>query len=100
MRMEKNGIVTKYDEFGNKESASTFKNGVKEGLSFRWYKNGQKAYEGNFKDGNEEGIQVAWHENGKKMAEGNANDQTRDKESQKFWNSKGEPVDSFEEAQK
>ena len=48
------------------------KNGKKDGLSLRWHKNGQKHVEVNFKD--DELITV------------------------KYWNSKGEPVDTYEES--
>ena len=41
-----------------------------------WHENGQKVYEGNYKDG--------------KLVEGSA----------KYWNSKGEPVDTWQESQK
>ena len=68
------------------------------GKSFRSHSNGQKKGEGNWKDGKEDGLAVLWHENGQKRAEGNFKDGKQI--SAKFWNSKGEPVESFKEAQK
>ena len=47
-----------------------------DGLVMSWFENGQKRGEANFKNGN--------------VVEG----------SRKYWNSKGEPVDSREEARK
>ena len=62
-----------------------------------WHENGQKAVEANYKDGKEEGLETQWHENGQKLAEQNWKD--GEKISAKYWNSKGEPVDSKEEAE-
>ena len=59
-----------------KKAERTYKNGKPDGLWVSWHKNGQKSWEGNFKEGEE--------------VEGSA----------KYWNSKGEPVESFKEAQK
>ena len=64
----------------------------------RWYRNGQKEVETNYKDGKEDGLVLTWHENGQKHGEGNYKDGK--KISGKWWNSKGEPVDSREEALK
>jgi antitoxin component YwqK of YwqJK toxin-antitoxin module len=63
------------------------------------YWKGEKASETNYKDGNQDGLHVMWHENGQKMFEANWKD---DKilPARKYWNSKGEPVDSLEEARK
>ena len=85
-----------YDN-GQKEFEGNWKDGKLDGLVVTWHENGKKESERNFKDGNEEGMQVAWHENGKKQAE--ANFKEGEPISGKFWNSKGEPVDSFEEAE-
>ena len=51
---------------------ASYKNGKEDGLYTEWFENGQKAMEENYKDG-------------KKISE-------------KFWNSKGELVDTYEEA--
>jgi antitoxin component YwqK of YwqJK toxin-antitoxin module len=57
---------------------------------------GQKEAEGNHKDGKADGFLVSWHENGQKMMESTFKD--NELISGKFWNSKGEEVDSLEEA--
>ena len=61
-----------------------------------WHQNGQKLVEANYKNGKQNGLETAWHENGQKMTEGNFKNGKRI--SVKYWNSKGEPVDSLEEA--
>jgi antitoxin component YwqK of YwqJK toxin-antitoxin module len=66
------------------------------GKSFEFHDNGQKKSEENFKDGKPHGIGFNWYENGQKEAETNFKDGTLI--SSKFWNSKGEEVDSVEEA--
>ena len=44
------------------------------------------------------GKAVSWYSNGQKMLEGNWKDGNIVEGSDKYWNSKGEPVDSEEEA--
>ena len=58
---------------------------------------GQKEAEGNHKDGKADGFLVSWHENGQKMMESTFKD--NEFISEKYWNSKGEEVDSMEEAE-
>ena len=74
-----------------------YKDGKLDGLMAAWHENGQKAVEGNFKDGKLDGPSVMWHKNGQKKGEGNFKDGILI--SEKFWNSKGEPVDSEKEAE-
>ena len=57
---------------------------------------GHKLGEGNYKDGKPDGLTIIWHDNGQKRAELNFKDGK--KISKKWWNSKGEPVDSQKEA--
>jgi antitoxin component YwqK of YwqJK toxin-antitoxin module len=57
---------------------------------------GHKLGEGNYKDGKPDGLTVIWHDDGQKRAEVNFKD--GEMVSEKFWNSKGEPVDSQKEA--
>jgi antitoxin component YwqK of YwqJK toxin-antitoxin module len=64
------------------------------------HENGQKRSEGNYKDGKAEGLWVSWHENGQKSWEGNLKEGEEVEGSAKYWNSKGEPVDTIEEARK
>ena len=42
---------------------------------------------------------MSWYSNGQKMLEGNWKDGNIVEGSDKYWNSKGEPVDSVEEAE-
>ena len=93
---KKNGIQTQWHENGNKKSVSNFKEGKLDGLFLSWYENGQKLAELNFKEGKLDGLLVEWHENGKKKQEGKYKD--GELISENFWNSKGEPVDTYEES--
>ena len=81
---------------GQKRAEDNFKDGKGHGPFFIWYENGQKQVEGNSKNGKRDGLVTVWHENGQKGAEENYKDDK--KISAKYWNSKGEPVDSGEEA--
>ena len=72
-----------------------YKDGKPDGLNLGWYENGKKQWEENYKDGKEDGLVVAWHENGQKAMEGMV--ENGKEVSQKFWNNKGESVNSFEE---
>ena len=107
---------------GHKWIEGNYKDGKKDGLEVWWYDNGQKMSERNYKDGKQNGLMVGWHDNGQKYTEINFKDGKRDglsvywykngqieseqnwkdgeKISAKYWNSKGEPVDSKEEANK
>jgi hypothetical protein len=81
---------------GQKRATGDFKDGKPEGLMTFWYKNGQREMEGTFKDGKRNG-QVIWrHANGQKKGEANFKD--GEPISGKYWTSKGEEVDSLEEA--
>ncbi len=80
-----------------KQSEINFKNGKFDGAFITWYKNGQKETEANFKNGEPEGLGFAWHKNGQKKKEVNYKDGEEVEGSAKFWNSKGESVNSFEE---
>ena len=63
-----------------------------------WYENGQKSGEGTLKDGKEDGPVTMWHKNGQKLAEETYKD--GEKVSAKYWNSKGEEVETYSESQK
>ena len=85
-------------ENGQKKGEGAYKDGKKDGLWLEWYSNGQKMWKINYKNDKLDGLLLRWHENGQKSWEGNWKD---GKEiSTKYWNSKGEPVDSQEEAYK
>ena len=81
---------------GQKLREVNYKNGKKDGLDVWWHKTGQKSSEANYKDGKEHGLYVSWHENGQKRSERNWKEGK--KISEKWWNSKGKPVDTYEEA--
>ena len=92
------GKVYGLHENGQKLKEGGYKDGKHEGLWTRWHENGKKESETNYKKGKRDGLLVAWHENGHKWLEENYKD--HEVVSIKLWNSKGEPVDSLEEAQK
>ncbi|MEO2123730.1 MAG: hypothetical protein ABGY10_10450, partial [bacterium] len=93
------GLWTIWHENGQKEmEGRTRKDGRQEGLDTLWYKNGQKRRETTYKYGREEGLRTTWHENGQKSSELTTKDDVQF--AQKYWNSKGKPVDSLEESRK
>ena len=65
---------------------------LEDGLVTRWHANGQKKEEGTWKDGKMDGLQTYWHENGQKWAELTLRD--GQVISEKWWNSKGEEVET------
>ncbi len=90
------GPFTGWDENGQKWSERTYKDGKEDGPYTNWHQNGQKQQEGACKDGELDGLMTMWHENGQKAAEVTFKD---GKEvSAKYWNSKGEDVETWEEA--
>ncbi len=92
------GKSLKWHENGQKKVEGYYKDGKPDGLIIGWHENGQKEVEANYKDGNMEGLYLRWHENGEKFIEANYKDDKRIY--RKYWNSKGEPVDSLEQALK
>ena len=119
---KKDGVQIHWHENGQKSIEANYKNGKWEGPWLSWNENGQKKSEANYKDGKADGLWLMWHKNGQKMVEGkmkngkweelvnvwHKNGQKREEinykngkpveGSEKFWNSKGEPVNSEEEA--
>jgi len=91
------GLLVYWYENGQKQTEINYKDGKPHGIGFNWYENGQKEAEGNHKDGKMDGLLVAWHENGQKQMELTFKD--NEPISEKYWNSKGEEVDSMEEAE-
>ena len=83
---------------GKKSGEANWKDGKRNGLTLEWYDNGQKLHERNFKGGKPVGLYLMWHKNGQKWIEINLKDGNSVDGYQKLWNSKGEPVDSMEEA--
>lgn len=92
------GVVTTWHENGLKSWTANFKDGIKNGLDTKWYENGKKMEEVNYKDGKLEGLTMGWYENGKKRYEVNS----KDGETiwRKYWNKKGQQVDTFKETSK
>ena len=74
------------------------KDGKRNGPIVEWHENGQKKFEGTFKEGKQYGLHVGWHENGQKHYEGNWKNDIRDKDTERWWNSKGEEVETVEES--
>ena len=86
---------TLYDN-GQKEMALNYEEGKPDGPLTVWHENGKKMIKGNTNNGKANGLQIRWHENGQKQRQANYKD--GEKISEKWWNSKGEPVDSYEES--
>ena len=84
-----------YDS-GQAARLAEIKDGKPDGPVTWWHENGQKMTEGTNKDGKPDGLWVAWHENGQKKAEGTFKD--GEEVSGKYWNSKGEEVETRQEA--
>ena len=95
---KQDGLQTRWYENGQKKNEANGKDGKMDGLWSEWYENGQKKVETNYKDGKMDGLVVEWHENGQKKGEATFKDD--EPISGKFWNSKGEPVNSWKEAYK
>ena len=119
---KKEGLWVYWYESGQRKQEGTFKDGKQNGLVKEWFENGQISQEGNWKDdkangsivfwyenGQKEeegtyimdktdGLYITWYKNGQKMTESNYRNGNKIEGSEKFWNSKGEPVDSLEEA--
>ena len=89
------GPAASWHENGQKKGELNHKEGKLHGDATGWYENGQKQFETIYKDGNPDGLETYWHENGQKKAERTYKDGTPI--SEKYWNSKGEEVDSVEE---
>ena len=92
------GLYVFWHENGQKETEGNYKDGKKDGLVTSWLQNGQKSMEGHWKEDKWHGLWVVWHENGQKWFEEIYKDGKMVEGSAKYWNSKGEPVDSKEEA--
>ena len=86
-----------YDS-GQASRLAEVKDGKPDGLMIEWHQNGQKWGEATFKDRKPVGLFLRWHENGQKAAEATFKD--GELVSAKYWNSKGEEVETEEEARK
>ena len=93
---KKEGPSASWHENGQKMENATYKKGKPDGRSLAWHENGQMKSETNWKNGQIDGTLTLWHKNGKKMLQGAVKGGKHI--SNQFWNSKGEEVDSREEA--
>ena len=95
---KRDGLQLEWWANGQKLQEENYNNDKKNGLQAMWYEDGQKKVEENWKDGKRDGLLVMWHKNGQKWFERNFKDGNEVEGSTKFWNNKGEPVNSIEEA--
>ena len=93
---EKHGLVTEWHENGQRAEEATYKDGKLHGLAIAWHENGQKKAETRFKDDDLDGLVREWHENGQKRSE--LMWKYDELISTKYWNSKGEEVETEEES--
>ena len=69
------------------------------GKEIRYYRDKEQLqFEFNYKDGKQDGLLLQWHENGQKLSEAKAKNGKLVEGSAKFWNNKGEGVDSMKKA--
>ena len=83
---------------GKKEWEGPMKNGTKEGWWLNWDFEGRKERGVIFQGGIPHGPMVTWHANGQIMSEQLFENGAPLEDSIKFWNSKGEEVESEDEA--
>ena len=93
---KKDGLWTRWYENGQKEREGTYKDDKQDGLHTEWHENGQKRSERNYKGGRSHGFYALWHESGQKCLEGTW--EHGKKLSVKYWNRKGEEVETSQEA--
>ena len=93
---KEDGMLMEWYENGQKKSEENWKDGKPNGAMVLWKRGGQKIREQNYKDGKEDGLQTTWHLNGQKSWEADYKDGKVIAEM--IWNTKGEPVRSWEEA--
>lgn len=96
---KKDGLWIEWNDDGQKQSEDNYKKGKYNGLRVVWHPNGQKAMEGTWINDEAEGMLVWWHPNGQKKCVENIEKGKRISAA-KYWNNKGEPVNSFAEANK
>ena len=96
---KQNGLVKEWFENGQISQEGNWKDDKKNGSIVFWYENGQKEEEGTYIMDKTDGLYITWHKNGQKMAESNYRNGNKIEGSEKFWNSKGDPVDSLEETE-
>ena len=90
------GWAKSMHDSGQVEVLGRLKDGKRDGPYTSWHENGQKESEQPMKGGEKHGLFRGWHENGQKGAEVTFKD--GEQVSAKYWNSKGEEVETEEEA--
>ena len=93
---ELHGPSTSWWPDGKKSAESTYQAGGLHGPAKSWYENGQKKSESTYREGKRDGLRTYWHESGRKQAEGTYKD--GQELSAKFWNTKGQEVETWEES--
>ena len=93
---KRDGFYQGWHENGMKYNEGNYKDNVMDGLWVQWHENGQKAEEKIYKDGKGHGPFVMWHKNGQKQRQANYKDD--ELISEKWWDTKGKPVGSYEES--
>ena len=89
------GWAKAMSDSGQVHALMEIKDGKHDGLVTYWWGNGLKREEITFKDGKQDGLATYYYDNGQKKAEVTYQD---DKQiSGKYWNSKGEEVETVEE---
>ena len=68
------------------------------GKAFRWGDEYLSHWQWNLRDGKQDGLWVSWHEKGQKESEANWKNGELVEGSQKWWDNKGNPIDSEKEA--
>jgi antitoxin component YwqK of YwqJK toxin-antitoxin module len=61
---ELNGRIISYFENGDTAAIAEYSEGVKNGVTQKWYATGQLKFEGHYKEGNYEGSVAEWYPNG------------------------------------
>jgi len=86
-----------WSEYGLNKAEINYRDGKKEGSEITWHDvGGQKMTEGNWINGNKDGLWIYRHNAGQKMGEEQWKE--GEKVSANYWDIKGEPVDTIEEA--
>jgi antitoxin component YwqK of YwqJK toxin-antitoxin module len=94
---EKDGLWMEWHENGNINYEMTYKEGIIGGTFKKWHENGRKYVEEIYQDDQVNGLFTEWHDNGQKKEEGTLKHGRKVPE--KYWNSKGEEVETWQEAE-
>ena len=97
-RLLKEAVDESSLQFRNNISYQINKSKPYSGWAKKMHASGQVGSLSQFKDGKLRGLAMEWHENGRKWSEATYKD--GEEVSAKYWNSKGEEVESLDEAKK